>query len=254
VPGQYCLRIQASKNGHTSYGRETVEVSGQDVENVVISVSTGGEMPGSVLFESAPPAEFKDYRVSLRPLDSGPGYPNAPVKADNTFVLSDVLPIDYELQSMQKPRNFYLKSVQYGNRDVSDGRIHVTASGTPLTLVLASDSAQLSVTVQGSDGSPAPRAMIVAVPQGTYSLRRDLMQTGGMVPTSRVAQMNGLAPGDYKLYAFADIPWNLTQIPEFFQLLETRATSVTLAPSDKQSVQVTLIPVEAVNEAKSKLE
>ena len=135
VPGQYCLRIQQSQSGHSSFGQQVVNVAGQDVDDVVVSVTPGSEMSGTLLFESAPPDNFKNFRIFIRPADGSGMTPNAIVKPDNTFVLPDVFPIPYEIQQLPMPQGFYVKSIQYGERDASDGRINVTAAGTPLTRV-----------------------------------------------------------------------------------------------------------------------
>jgi len=253
VPGLYCLRVQQSQPGHSSFAQQTVSVAGKDVDDVVVSVAPGGDMPGTVLFEGAPPDNFKNFRVLLLPVDGPGSYPNALVKPDNTFVLPDVFPIPYELQQMPAPPGFYLKSIQYGERDASDGRLNVTAAGTPLTLVLASDSAPVLVTVQSPEGSPALGVTVVLAPGGRYALRRDLIRFGYIAPNGS-STIPGVAPGEYKIFAWADVDQNLAQVPEFRKLLESRAGSVTVGPNVSQSVQVQIIPAELVNEAKSKLQ
>ena len=253
VPGQDCLRIQQSQSGHSSFGQQVVNVAGQDVDDVVVSVTPGSEMSGTLLFESAPPDNFKNFRIFLRPADGSGMTPNAIVKPDNTFVLPDVFPIPYEMQQLPMPQGFYVKSIQYGERDASDGRINVTAAGTPLTLVLASDSAKVSVSVQAPDGSAASGVIVILAPGGRLALRSDLFRTGYVAPNGS-ATITGVAPGEYKVFAWADMDQSLARVPEFRKLLEDRAASVTVGPNDNQTVQVQLIPAELINEAKSKLQ
>jgi hypothetical protein len=111
----------------------------------------------------------------------------------------------------------------------------------------------VSVTVQSPEGSPALGVTVVLAPEGRYALRRDLVRIGYVAPNG-VCTIPGAAPGEYKIFAWADVDQGLAQVPEFRKLLESRAGSVTVEPNVPQSVQVQIIPAELINEAKTKLQ
>jgi len=242
-----------SPGWQTSFGQQTAAVAGQDVDNVVIAVAPVGEVPGTVKFEGDAPDNYRNLRVSILSADDPRRGSTAIVQPDLTFVLPNVFPAVYAIQSVSGPPGYYLKSIQYGGRDASGGRFNVAAPGTPLTLTLASDTAQLSVTVQSEDGSPAAAATVMLVPEGRYALRDDLIRYANAGQNGR-ATIPDLAPGEYEIFAWEDVDRNLAQAPEFRSLLESRAGTVALEPAGRQSVQVQLIPAELIDEAKSKLQ
>jgi len=203
------------------------------------------------LFENAPPRRF-ETTVRIRPLGNITEDLEADLNEDNSFVIPNVFPIQYELLHMTMP-GFYVKSIQYGERDCSDGRIHITSAGAPLTLVLASDSAKLTVTVKAADGSPVAGAQVILAPSGNYASRRDLFRGLNTGPTG-AATFIWVAPGDYKIFAFAGLDYDLAQVEEFRNFLESRAVSVSLQTDGTQSVQVQLIPAELIDEARKKLQ
>jgi hypothetical protein len=252
APGLYCLTIQLGRPGGIRFAQTTVKVAGQDVNGVTLAIAPALEIPGTLLSETPLPQVREGLRVTLLPESGNGPSPNTLVKPDNSFVLQDVLPVSYQLQPVPLPRNFYLKSIHYGDQDVPDGRLNVTATATPLTLVFASDTGQVSVTVQAADGTPIPGAMVVLAPDEPRAARNDLLRTGFTRPDG-VATIPNVAPGAYKVFAWNGMDDTLAWVAEVRKLLENRAVSVTVEAHGNQSVQAPLIPAEQIDEAKSKL-
>jgi hypothetical protein len=151
------------------------------------------------------------------------------------------------------PPGWYLKSMQYGPVDVSEGLVMLRNDGTALTLVVGTDGGQLSGTVQTESGDPALNAMVIVVPADRFANRRDLLKLTGVDATGHF-QSAGLAPGEYKVYACEDSDFNLWYASDFRKELSSHATSITVAAGGSATAQVKTISDDDLAKAKAKLQ
>jgi uncharacterized surface anchored protein len=65
--------------------------------------------------------------------------------------------------------------------------------------------------------------------------------------------VTGVAPGDYKAFAFEDIDLAAMPSPEYRQPFESMGTSVTIHPNGHETVDLKVITAEQAAEAVNKL-
>ena len=242
MPGRYCLSVQ-----HGIFAWQPVTVADQDISGLVLSASPTVSVPGTLTTEGAPSAGTGATIVLASAAGDSFGS-DARVLPDHSFVLQNVPPVTSEIKSISLPREYYVKTIQYGDRDVPDGRFTVTP-GSSLKLVAATDTGQLAVAVRRVDGTPAAAIAVTIAP---VNGRRDWLRNV-TTAANGIAAVPGLPPGDYKVFAWERIEPGLADVPEFRQWLEARATSVTISPNATASVPAQLIPVDAIDDALHKL-
>lgn len=252
-PGLYCLTIREGQTGHASFAQQNVNVAARDVDDVILSVVAGISIKGTLSFETPLDDKQKSPPPYLTFTDPFGNDLSVSIRDPANFVLNDVFPLSYQLQQMQLPFGWYLKMIQYGDRDISDGHLTVTSSDAPLTLVAASDSALVAVNVEMPDGVPPAGAMAVLAPAGRYAQRQDLIRYS-YSGAGAVVMIGGVAPGEYKLYVFPERDQGIGQSLELLQLLDAYAVAVTIQPKDNQTVQARLIPADVVNDANSRIQ
>ena len=132
--------------------------------------------------------------------------------------------------------------MRMGNADVLDGGLHVySAPENPLEIVISLDSGSIAGTVVNAKGEPLPNRTVVLVPDLRLRHRMDLFTTAATSDSGRF-QMQGLTPGDYKLFAWEDVEAGAWLDPEFMRLHEYRGTPIYVGEGGGASAQVTVIP------------
>jgi hypothetical protein len=162
------------------------------------------------------------------------------VDLDGGFVLRDVVPGVYEIQVQPGP-GAYLQSVRADDRELADLRFVTAEHRSPLTIRLGTDVARLEGSVQQQDGSPAARARVTLSPQGDRAARSDLYASA-FTDENGAFRLNDIAPGEYQVFAWEDIPEGAPQDPEFRKTFEQRAVALKLAPNGRPKVTLVAIP------------
>jgi hypothetical protein len=133
---------------------------------------------------------------------------------------------------------WYVQSAQYGQTNLLYDDLAIASAGQtyPMEIVLRDDGATLTGTVKSPDGTGA-QATVVAVPE----------------PASRVAAkvaysssrngfiFNGVAPGEYLIYAFDYADGIEYSNPDVLQTYASQAAHVTLSPNQTSQVAIDLI-------------
>ncbi len=248
VSGSYVLIGQNEE----VLARQVVDVGDHDVADVLVVLRTPFEISGTVRLEgNPPPAEQRgQMRVNLNPIEMGrPAFTS--VNADGSFTLK-VAPGEYQINASCEA-GAYLKSMNFGDQDVSAGKIDLTqqTSGA-LNIVCATDVGQIQGSVQNENGDPAAQVMITVAPDDEHQGRLDLHY-------QLMSDQNGkfdyrdIAPGDYKIFAWESMDQEMMQSAEFRKAFESRAASVTISPGGNASVQVKVIPAADMEAEKNKL-
>jgi hypothetical protein len=189
---------------------------------------TGGTQgpPISVRLIPSDPTAPESYSTIVR------GSPGA-----YSVVLQNVDPGRYSVDLI--PRGvWYVQSAQYGQTNLLYDDLSIASAGQTysMEIVLRNDGATLTGTVKASDGTGV-QSTVVAVP----------------VPASKIAAkvaysspqngftFNGLAPGEYLVYAFDYADGIEYSNPDVLQAYASQAAHVTLSPNQKTQVVLDLI-------------
>ncbi len=265
TPGQYTFTALSPDQNQPLFGEELVSISQADVNNVQIllqqpqsipvqiqvvktkdegagnpnlgvAVQGGGPQPnnpprfplGGI---GLSPVRTANYRMNYAQVNPNGLGPNEPVAIKNAF------PGTYRV-SVQAFQPYYIESIRSGSLDLLDQPLTITAGGAvaPIQITLRDDSATLTVNVM-QEGQPAAGGAVLAIPTAHPSETEfPRIWSGGNQLT-----LSGLAPGDYRVYAF-DALENLEYAnPEALREFASKSQPVTLVPSGSASVTLELI-------------
>ena len=212
APGRYVLVAEEMvpvRGAHGSLqpgsrvGWTDVEVTGGDLEDVVVSIGPGATIRGRVELDGAGPGAFSGrlLRVAARrPRHAVPGrHLEAEVGQDLTFTLAGVQGPE-ALQVTGLPEGWWVKAITVGGRDALAGH-EFPRRGILDDVVVVVSAHPTGVTGRVQGVSAAFDAVVVALPEddaGTGDPTRAQLQP---VQADGSFAMRGLRPGRYALAA-----------------------------------------------------
>jgi hypothetical protein len=223
-----------------------VDVFGGDIDNMILTVTTGVSIPGRIRMDSNEPLP----RVSLvfqRP-SGGPGLfsllgGRVQPDADGTFSLPGVTPGEYRLTLTGLPPDAYVRDARLENKDALEGLTILDRVDGALDVTLSMKSARIDGAVTTADGKPAVNVQAILVPERLRN-RQDLYKTATTNQDGRF-NMRGVAPGDYRLFAWEDLESFAYFDPDVLKQYESQGKPVRVEESSRLAVETRLIPAGA---------
>jgi len=245
--GDYvALAEKVSESGTPSRrcGQKSVRITDANVSGLEMPIANGVEVSGRIRVEGKANVELSQMSGSLEATESWAGefaaeIDAAHVRSDGSFAFSDVPEGTYRIDFSPVPQGFYMKSGSGG--DAEESPIPVPR-GTPvraLDFVLSPGAARLDGTAL-LDQQPVPGAAVVLVPSGE---RRSQPRYYRHAVADRQGKfvMQGLVPGEYKVFAFQEIERGALMDPDFLAEYESGGKDVTVKEGDVVSLQVDVI-------------
>ncbi|MEO8597588.1 MAG: carboxypeptidase regulatory-like domain-containing protein [Candidatus Solibacter sp.] len=233
-PGQYTAIASLRAPGGAEFvAMQPVDVVGNHVDGVVLTLASGGEVKGSVKVEdSSSPVELKNLSVTLRPVGFAIAAPlRAKVGDDLKFTLPSVPPVPYEVIVSGVPETCYVKSIKYGGSEIGEDGIAMT-NGSTLEVTLSAAAARIDTVVLTKDGKAAGRAVVALLPKDGGPTVVQTADENGMI------SFRGLKPGEYQLIAWDDVESGAPFDPDFVKPYEAQAKSLKLDASGHEAVQL----------------
>jgi hypothetical protein len=138
-------------------------------------------------------------------------------------------------------KDCYFQEIQYGDTRSKDDTITVSkGGGAPLEITISSRGARVQGAVANQDGLPAAGVWVVAVPD---EARRSTSRLFKSQTTDQYGKydLHGLAPGSYRIFAWAGIEQGQWEDAEFLRAQEDKAESVELREDEVKTVNPKLI-------------
>jgi uncharacterized protein (DUF2141 family) len=246
--GTYCLIARHNEHKRNLYGIQQITVTDHSIDDVAISprlmedIHATLQIDGTLMGNSDIGIRFgydRSFGASV-PKDGG------------DFIITGGFPGAYSVYLEGGP-NLYLKSIEYAHNDVPDGVVNVGMDRGALILRAGTDPGQLTGIVRTANGDPAGDTPVLAAPTGALAGRLDLVKTAATDANGQF-QMKGLAPGEYKVFAWEDNDRELMMAREFREEFESDAATVTIQPSAGASVSVTAISAVKSEKVRSKFQ
>jgi hypothetical protein len=272
APGTYNLTATGrDPNGQEYTAKIRVDVGSADVSNVVVALRAGVDISGKVILETAAPQDFKmtSLRVSLIAEDAAlPGLLNLAgiaaavgggrgaggnglrgsgqlatetVAEDGTFTLKNVGAHEYRVRVTGLPAGAYVQSGRMGSSDALNGPFSVESAQATLQLTVGFAAGRVSGAVADPRGNAAPGAQVVLVPDEARRGRTDVYFTATSDQSGQFTLSN-VPPGNYKLFAWEDIPAGAYQYPDFIRRYEDRGQLINVSPNGTITANARLIP------------
>jgi hypothetical protein len=138
-------------------------------------------------------------------------------------------------------RDCYIKQVIFGQTFIGDDIITIAKGTNPfLEITVSSRGARVQGAVTNKDGLPAPGVWVVAVPD---KARRKTLRLFKFQTTDQYGKfdLHGLAPGEYKFFAWDGIESNAWEDEDFLKSFEEQGTKLEVKDDDSTTVSLTAI-------------
>ncbi len=239
-PGSYILRADYIEPPDLRFSaRALIEITNSNVEGVSLTLSSGGEVQGSLRIEGEASLNLQDLNVFLQPRPGSfamGGYASARVKEGGAFSIPRVTPDAYTIRVNGLPNEFYLKSARFGDTDILENGLDLEhSSSAGIELVVSGTAANMEGSVVDEKGEPVKGAAVLLRPDTKKQDLLSLLQK--MVTTDQNGRFKlpGIAPGGYYLIAFDGVDSMEALDPDLMQQHESAALKVEIKPSTKET-------------------
>jgi 5-hydroxyisourate hydrolase-like protein (transthyretin family) len=251
LPGSYYVVARDVRSGFTGTPLP-IQVGDGDVSDLIVAMTQGLNVSGRVRIEgiaqdaAAAAGPLRGLVVSLLPDLPGIslGESRSPAAAvTGAFTWTNVAPGDYRVHfssgTLPDSKPLYLKSARLGLTDVTGG-IRIDGGISDIVeIVLTTESGAVEGAAIDSGGRPAANATVVLVPN--VARKRSELYRSIVTGADGRFRLQGLTPGDYKLFAWDDVETGAWQDPEFLRVYESKGVSVRIAEKGTEDVQLQVI-------------
>lgn len=245
TPGSYTVAAHLYLDGKRYTASLPVEVGGADIEGIELEMASGVEIAGRVRVEGDGELRAPGLRVVLQAVGDAPltASMGGLVQEDGSFALTGIDPGPAAVHVFGLPENHYVKSVRLGENEWTEGTVTVSAGAGPLDVLLCGKAGQVEGVVLDDKQQPAPGATVVLAPDERRRSRLDLFRTTAADQYGRFV-IKGIAPGDYKLFGWAEIEHGAVQDPEFLKAYERFGEPVAVGENGRETAQLKLLRAE----------
>jgi len=220
------------------FGRQSVTIGGGSVEDLVLQLAPGAEI--TVRFRSEESeTPLPRVRMTLSSTEDSI-VNNAQLRPDGTPVFTSVRPSIYRVLPDSLPEGTYVKSMRFGDQDVTRKPLDLTSgAGGILEVVLSPHAADVSgVTTPG---------LTVTLWDGP-----DFIRTTGAAANGSFRFTN-LPPGEFHIAAWEQIDPGFSELPEFLAKFEDRAARLKLSENAHENVTLDIVKRDVIEVAANTL-
>ena len=247
VPGAYTLIAHSWDGENRMQAHVPLDVGAAGIDGLVVALGPGIDVAGRLQWEGPAPGKGAAPQIHLRSNEEAIFFRGAmgEVKADGRFTLKNVPDGDYRIHVFEAPEGCYVKSARLGGDDVLREGLTVAGGKVAgaLEIVMSCAGGTLEGVVLNDQQQPVTEARIVLIPEGERRSQEHLFaitrpdQYGHFI-------MKGIAPGDYKVFAWANVEYDAYRDPEFLRIYEDAGKPLTVGEGSRLSVQLQLIPAD----------
>lgn len=242
APGSY--DVVATTAGRLA-ASVSIEIGSDDIEDLNLVLQPQLSIKGKVTIENQQNEtgniNLSEVRVELRREPHIPELlillPN--VSADGSYTFDGVTPGDYRFKVSGGRVKGYIKSARFGAIDALNPPFHIDGPGE-FDVILSPNAGSIDVIITNSEGKASSDATVVLVPEPPRRQRFDLYYVAGS-PNGRL-HLDGIAPGDYKVFAWDDVPGDAWQDADFMRAYEDRGKPAHITEGGSANVELRLIP------------
>lgn len=241
VPGRYTLNAEWHRGEERRSGRKNLEVT-ENLDDVVVEITAGFELTGVLRVEGMTELNYADLRITLEPRDEDwIAGKSTTVKDDGSFTFRNVAPDHYRLAVHGAPESCYLRSVRLGGREVRESGFELDGpTSQPMEVYLNAEGGRIEGEVLDERKKPVRGAQVALVPGPPRREQSFLFKSTATDQFGRFS-LAGIAPGDYKLFAWDGVDEGAWEDPDFLKPFEELGKPVQVVPNSKLSATLTLL-------------
>jgi hypothetical protein len=230
--------------------RLSVDVLGSNIDNLVLTVTSGMMVPGRIRLEGGELSATDLQRIGISFQSTAGGASlltmlqggNVRPAQDGTFSIPRITAGDYRLVITGLGPNLYVKEARLGQNDA----LGVVSVSEPLNggldIVLRPNPGQVTGNIVDATQKPITGVQAVLIPERSRD-RQDLYKTAVSDQEGRFT-FRGITPGDYRIFAWEDIePFSYFD-PAVLNQYEAAGKAVRIQESSTETAEVRLIPAK----------
>jgi hypothetical protein len=255
LPGEYYLVPRVTQavftgSGNFNINRIPVDVHDKDVTGLAIQLVPSESVNGTLTIDGHAPGKVT-VRVAINAVgNASPTYQGIPNRAvipngdDGTFSIANIPQTRYHVEmGVGLPANLYVADVRMGPLSVFDSGFEVGKETlAPLEVSLRSGAATVGGIVQDGANKPVANATVVLIPPEARRENRALYKTATSDATGKFT-VRGVAPGDYKIFAFEGLAGGEFYNSRFLSKYEFRGKPISVAQGDAGNASLTVIEI-----------
>jgi hypothetical protein len=244
LPGSYDLVAILNGNSDApSIARTVVDVRNQDVAGLAMTIRPSFQTRGSVTVDGTAPKP-DSVRMAFMPADAlrriGIAIP-ADIAADGSFNIQGCPDGHFRLAVASLGGDLYVEDMRQGGSSIYDTGFEIRGRNPdPIQVIIKSGAGTLDGTVQDASGKPVIGGTVALVP--ATRRQNDALYSMSRSDSTGAFNIRGIAPGDYKIFAWDVMPPGAHTNAAFLEKYEERAVAVTIASGQKNTTKVTAIP------------
>jgi protocatechuate 3,4-dioxygenase beta subunit len=249
LPGTYTLQAQSGASRELQ-GHQLVTITDHDIDDALLTLAPALEITLSVRIADADAQQSQKIRSALGrfTLTASDGMNDnamAQSKEDGSWLFRSIGLGTYRM-GLGGPDGTYVKSVRFGNQDITTSLLDTTSGGGALEMVLSPHAAEVTGIVQNASGQPLPGVTVTLwmpglPPFGTLDQARS---TG--TDAMGHFRFGNIRPGEYRIAAWEKIEQGMGNLSRFHARFDTKATVIKLMEDSRETVQPALISREEV--------
>jgi len=254
LPGAYTLQAESGPTRERQ-GHQAFTITDRDIDDAILTLAPALEIPVSIRIDDTDPQQAQKIRSSLRfTLTATDGTnDNAMAQSKEDGMLFRTIGYGTYQMGLGVPEGTYVKSIRFGNQDITTSLLDTTSGGGALEMVLSPHAAEVTGVVQDANGQPHPGVTVTLwmpglPPFGTLDQARS---TG--TDAMGHFRFGSLRPGEYRIAAWEKIEQGMGNLSDFHVRFDNKATAVKLMEDSHETVQPVLISREEIEAAAAKL-
>jgi hypothetical protein len=251
APGSYHVyHFFASEQGPVA-ARTLVRVEDRNIEGLKIALAPTPEIRGRVVAADGQNVPWNGVSVGARakemlPLGRSFSFPRRVDPQTGRFTLLDLTPdVAYTIVVSGLPPDAYIADIRQGGVSVyNDGTIRAGSEYGEIEITVSLKGGVVQGIVRDALGQTVPKAGVVLVPS---ALRRGNAHLYKRMPADDEGQFGfrGVAPGEYKLFAWPTLPDGEPEEDELFlSRYEARGVAVRVAAATSTTATVTVVALD----------
>jgi hypothetical protein len=221
-----------------------VDVHNAHIEGVTIPLAEPVVVTASMRFEDPQPEIKPRGYIVLYPFDNfGFNSPGGGVREDGSLKFEPAAREKFQFLLNGLPDGYYVRSIRHGSQEILVKGLDLTSAESPVELefILSGKSATVEGVVK-DDTKPVPGALVTLFSDSEtvqYHLhhRVDADKDGRFT-------IRGIAPGDYRAYAWEEAPGPGLIDPELIKAYRGKSTKISLGESSRERIELKALKPE----------
>jgi hypothetical protein len=228
-------------------GRTTINVGAQDLENVSIVIAAPNDVRGRIVAVDGARLPNKKLTVQWRlrdgvfPLGESLQSWNELDPADS-FKFSGISGARYDLIVSGLPSDIVVADIRQGGASVFDEGASADRDPAPIEIVISGAAGRIVANVVDAKQQAVANAVVALVPAKEHQMNPNLYRRAKFDAASGRYLFEGVAPGDYTIFAWDSIPNDAEYNAAFLKEFEERGKRVSVRPRETTSL---LLPLTA---------